>query len=115
MNNTESKGTILISEDNAINMKLIRDVLLYYDYKVIEAYDGKTTLDKIRLHKNELDLILMDLQLPEIDGLEVIKIVKSDDSTKNIPIFVISAYAMGSDIKKALKAGGDNFISKPIN
>jgi len=115
MNNVDKKGTILISEDNMTNIKLIRDVLLYYNYEVIEAYDGKSTLNKIRELKNELDLILMDLQLPEMDGLEVIRIVKSDDSTKDIPIFVISAYAMDSDIKKALKAGGNNFISKPIN
>lgn len=115
MDNTDIKGTILISEDNLTNMKLIRDILVYYNYRVIEAYDGKSTLDKIRLYKNELDLILMDLQLPEMDGLEVIRIVKSNDSTKNIPIIVISAYAMESDIKKALKAGANNFISKPIN
>ena len=111
----DKKGTILISEDNPVNMKLLRDILTFQEYDIIEAYDGKSALDMIRDNKDKLDLILMDLQLPELDGLEVIKIVKSDDSTKHIPIFVISAHAMESDIKKALKAGCDNYIIKPIN
>jgi len=115
MTNKDKKGTILISEDNPVNMKLIRDILCYNGYEIIEATDGKIALDLIRKNKNNIDLILMDLQLPEIDGFEVIKIVKSDDSTKNLPIFVISAHAMESDIKKALKAGCNNYITKPIN
>lgn len=110
-----TKGSILIVEDNPVNMKLVRDVLSAKDYNIFEAYDGKTALKMIKEEKDRIDLILMDLQLPEIDGLEVIKIVKSDDSTKNLPIFVISAHAMESDIKKALKAGCNNFITKPIN
>lgn len=109
------KGTILISEDNPTNMKLIRDLLVFYGYEVIEAYDGKTTLEKIKENKDKIDLILMDLQLPDLDGLEIIKIVKSDDSTKALPIFVISAYVQESDIKKAMKAGCNNYITKPIN
>lgn len=115
MTGSNKKGTILISEDNITNMKLIKDILLFYEYEVIEAYDGKSALEKIRENKDEIDLILMDLQLPELDGLEVIKLVKSDDSTKNLPIFVISAHAQESDIKKALKAGCNNYITKPIN
>lgn len=115
MEKTDKKGTILISEDNLANMKLIRDVLGFYGYEIIEAYDGKTTLEKIKERKNDIDLILMDLQLPDIGGLEIIKIVKSDDSTKSLPIFVISAYVQESDIKKAMKAGCNNYITKPIN
>ncbi|OGH96235.1 MAG: hypothetical protein A2287_09720 [Candidatus Melainabacteria bacterium RIFOXYA12_FULL_32_12] len=109
------KGTILITEDNTANMKLIRDVLVFYGYEIIEAYDGNTALEKIKEYKDKIDLILMDLQLPDIDGLEIIKIVKSDDSTKNLPIFVISAYVQEIDIKKALKAGCNNYITKPIS
>jgi CheY-like chemotaxis protein len=110
-----NKGTILISEDNLANMKLIRDVLVFYGYEIIEAYDGKTTLEKIKNFKDKIDLILMDIQLPDIDGLEIIKILKSDDSTKKLTVFVISAYVQENDIKKALKVGCDNYITKPIN
>lgn len=115
MQQKELRGTILICEDNIVNLKLLRDVLRYQKFRLIEAMDGKTALEKIRELKDEIDLILMDLKLPEMDGTEVIKIVKSDDSTKNIPIFVISAHAMEEDIKKALKAGCNNYITKPIN
>lgn len=115
MNIIDKKGTILITEDNPANMKLIRDVLMFYGYDVIESYDGKTSLEKIKECKNKIDLILMDLQLPDIDGLEIIRMVKSDDSTKDLPIFVISAYVQETDIKKALKAGCNNYITKPIN
>ena len=115
MEKDTQKGTILIIEDNLTNMKLIRDVLSFYGYTIIEAHDGKTALDIIKEQKDVIDLILMDLQLPEIDGLEIIRIVKSDDSTKSLPIFVISAYVQESDIKKALKAGCNNYITKPIN
>lgn len=111
----DKKGTILIAEDNPINMKLLRDILSFQGYKIIEANDGKTALDLTRQNKDSIDLILMDLQLPEMDGLEVIRLVKSDDSTKDIPVFVISAHAMEIDMKRALKAGCNNYITKPIN
>jgi two-component system, cell cycle response regulator DivK len=110
-----SKGTILIAEDNPVNFKLLRDVLTYYNYRIIEAYDGKTAFDKIKEHKNDIDLILMDLRLPEMDGLDVIKAVKDNIHLKKLPIFVISAYAMESDIKSAMEAGCNNYITKPIN
>ena len=109
------KGTILITEDNLSNMKLLKDVLEFQGYQIIEAYDGKAALDNINSYKSIIDLILMDIQLPEIDGLEVIRLVKSDNSTKNIPIFVISAHAMESDIKKAMDVGCNEYITKPIN
>jgi len=113
MNN--NKGTILIAEDNLSNMKLLKDILDFQGYTIIEAYDGKAALDLTRRNKDSIDLILMDLQLPEMDGIEVIKLVKSDDSTKKLPIFVISAHAMEIDMKRALKAGCNNYITKPIN
>lgn len=115
MSKNSYKGTILISEDNHSNMKLLKDLLEFNKYKIVEAYDGKSAINKINEYKNTIDLILMDLQLPEIDGLEVIKIVKADQSTKDLPIFVISAHAMESDIQKAMKAGCNDYITKPIN
>ncbi|MDD3013399.1 MAG: response regulator [Candidatus Gastranaerophilales bacterium] len=113
MNN--NKGTILIAEDNLSNMKLLKDILGFQGYKIIEAYDGKTALELTRQNKDVIDLILMDLQLPEMDGIEVIKLIKSDDSTKKLPVVVISAHAMEIDMKRALKAGCNNYITKPIN
>ncbi len=115
MDTNKHNGTILIAEDNPTNMKLIKDILEFEGYNIIEAHDGKAALNMIRKCKNDIDLILLDIQLPEINGFEVIKLLKSNDTTKNIPIFVVSAHAMESDIKKALNAGCNNFITKPIN
>lgn len=110
-----NKGTIFIVEDNLINMKLIKDLLSFHKYEIIEAYNGKEALDKMKDHKEIIDLVLMDLQLPEIDGLELIKIFKADETTKHIPIIVLSAHVMESDMHKALEAGCTNYITKPIN
>ena len=107
--------TILIAEDNVFNMKLIRDTLEFQGYKVVEAQNGKIALNKIIELKSSIDLILMDVQMPEMDGLEVIRRIKADDSTKNIPVIVISAHAMENDIKKARDAGCIEYITKPIN
>lgn len=110
-----NKKTIFIAEDNPTNMKLINDILSYQGYAIIQATDGKMALERIKENKDIIDLILMDVQLPEMDGISVIKKIKSDDSTKNIPIFVISAYAMENDIKNAREAGCNEYITKPIN
>ncbi|MEW5819640.1 MAG: response regulator [Cyanobacteriota bacterium] len=109
------KGTIFIVEDNLVNMKLIMDLLEFHNYSIIEAYNGKEAMEKIEVHKHEIDLVLMDLQLPEIDGLDLIKAFKNDSSTKHIPIIVISAHVMEADMHKAMEAGCCNYITKPIN
>ncbi|MFH0702557.1 MAG: response regulator [bacterium] len=113
--NKDKKGIILVVEDNLSNLKLVKDILMFHGYEVIEARDGKTALDKIQEYHDKLDLILMDIQLPEMDGFEVVKIIKSDNLTKNLSVFAISAYALEKDIKKALKVGCDEYITKPIN
>lgn len=112
---TQNKGTIFIVEDNIVNMKLIRDLLDYHNYSIIEAYNGREAMEKIEVHKEEIDLILMDLQLPEIDGLELIKTFKNDPTISHIPIIVISAHVMEADMHKAMEAGSCNYITKPIN
>lgn len=114
-NENKNKKTILITEDNPSNMKLIKDLLTFYNYRTIEAHDGQSALDQIKIFQKEIDLILMDLQLPKIDGIEVIKIIKSDIATFKIPVIVISAHAMDTDIEKAMKAGCADYITKPIN
>lgn len=109
------KKTILISEDNFTNMKLLKDILEFEGYNIIEAYDGKEALENVIKYKDVIDLILMDIQLPEIDGLEVVKRLKANDETKNLPVFAISAHAMDVDIKKALDVGCEEYITKPIS
>jgi CheY-like chemotaxis protein len=109
------KGTIFIVEDNLVNMKLIMDLLQFHNYNIVEAYNGKEAMEKIEIHKKEIDLVLMDLQLPEIDGLDLIKAFKKEPTTSHIPIIVISAHVMEADMHKAMEAGACNYITKPIN
>lgn len=112
---TKSKGLILIVEDNLTNMKLVRDVLHSQNYETIEAYTGKEALKKASEYDDKIDLILMDIQIPEFNGIEVAKILKSDKNLSLIPIFAVSAHVMENDIQKALEAGIDEYIIKPIN
>ena len=107
--------TILIVEDNPINLKLLRDILNYQKFDVLEAIDGKAALEIVEISHNKIDLILMDLQLPDINGLEVIKEIKARPESQNIPIIIVSAHAMESDIKKCKEAGCIDYITKPIN
>lgn len=109
------KHKILIAEDNSSNMKLLKDVLEFHGYDVVEANDGKMALNKITELNKQLSLILMDIQLPEISGIEVIEKIKQNILTKNIPVFAVSAYAMQNEINKAHEAGCDCYITKPIN
>lgn len=110
-----TKKTIFIAEDNPSNMKLVRDILTFQGYNLIEAVDGKEALDKILEFKNEINLILMDIQLPELNGLEIIKELHNDEIAKAIPVMVISAHAMEQDIQNAKKLGCLEYITKPIN
>jgi len=111
----QTHKTILIVEDNPINLKLLRDILNFQKFEVLEAVDGKSALELVEKNYNKIDLILMDLQLPDINGLEVIKNIKADSESKDIPIIVVSAHAMESDMKKCREAGCIDYITKPIN
>ncbi|HBG48630.1 MAG TPA: two-component system response regulator [Cyanobacteria bacterium UBA9971] len=111
----QTHKTILIVEDNPINLKLLRDILNFQKFEVLEAVDGKSALELVEKNYNKIDLILMDLQLPDINGLEVIKNIKADAESKDIPIIVVSAHAMESDMKKCREAGCIDYITKPIN
>lgn len=112
---TNISRTILVTEDNPTNLKLVRDILESQGYKILEAMSGADAIKSVKENKEKISLILMDLQLPDINGLDVIKTLKSDTTTKKIPIIVVSAYAMEKDIENALKAGCDDYITKPIN
>jgi two-component system, cell cycle response regulator DivK len=107
------KKRILIVEDNDLNLKLFRDLLMAHGYETLETKDG---LEAIALTRNERpDLVLMDIQLPEISGLDVTRRLKSDSSISNIPIVAVTAFAMKDDEEKILSAGCEAYISKPIS
>jgi two-component system, cell cycle response regulator DivK len=103
---------ILIVEDNELNMKLLNDVLEFHGYQTIVAGEGEAALRLAREHCP--DLILMDLQLPDICGLEVVSRLKRDPHTRPIPVVAVTAYAMAGDEARALAAGCDGYLAKPI-
>lgn len=105
--------TILVIEDNEMNMKLMRAVLTAGKYRILEATDAETGLRLVREHHP--DLILMDIQLPGMDGLSATKIIKNDPDLKEIPIFALTGFAMESDKEKAADVGLAGYIVKPFS
>jgi len=105
--------TILIVEDNDLNMKLFHDLIEAQGYKTLQTKDGMDALKLAREHKP--DLILMDIQLPEVSGLEVTKWIKEDDNLRSIPIIAVTAFAMKGDEEKILEGGCEAYIAKPIS
>ena len=107
------KTTILVIEDNEFNMILVRDLLQLEDFTVVEAFDAEAGIRKAR--ETIPDLILMDIQLPGMDGLAATRLIKKDPALKNIPVVALTAYAMEKDKKEAIAAGCIGFIAKPID
>ncbi|MGL1920072.1 MAG: response regulator [Hyphomicrobiales bacterium] len=105
--------TILIVEDNELNMKLFNDLLESKGYSVVQTTSGLNAVDLAHEHKP--NLILMDIQLPEVSGLEVTKWLKADDELKHIPVIAVTAFAMKGDEEKILAGGCEAYISKPIS
>ena len=103
---------ILIVEDNELNMKLLRDVLEAYGYATITTAEGTTALTLAR--ESRPDLILMDLQLPDISGYDAVRRLKDDAETRPIPVVAVTAFAMVGDESKALTSGCDAYLAKPI-
>jgi two-component system cell cycle response regulator DivK len=103
---------ILIVEDNELNMKLFNDLLRAYGYETIQTNDGVEAIKLARMEHP--DLILMDIQLPEVSGLEVAKWLKADDALRSIPIVAVTAFAMKGDEEKIRRGGCEDYISKPI-
>lgn len=113
MSGSQSGKTVLIVEDNELNAKLFRDLLSSRGHRVIETREG---MEAIRLARTEKpDLILMDIQLPEISGFELIKMMKDDSELLSIPIIAITAFAMKGDEEKIRMSGCDDYLSKPIS
>lgn len=104
---------ILIVEDNELNLKLFNDLLEAHGYETLETREGLKAIDLARKHKP--DLILMDIQLPEVSGLEVTKWLKEDDELRKIPVIAVTAFAMKGDEEKIREGGCEAYISKPIS
>lgn len=104
---------ILIVEDDASSLILIRELLQASGYLALQANDGEKAIDLARRRKPHL--ILMDIQLPVMGGLEATRILKDDAATRNIPIIALTAYAMPGDVEKIRQAGCDGYMSKPID
>jgi two-component system, cell cycle response regulator DivK len=106
-------NAILIVEDNEKNLKLVRDVLQFKGYRTIEAM---TAAEGVRLAHEELPvLVLMDIQLPDFDGITALKKLRADPATRNIPVLAVSASAMPDDQQRILASGFDAYITKPID
>ena len=110
--NHEAK-TVLVVEDNDLNMKLFHDLLEAHGYHILQTKNGKDALRLAREHHP--DLILMDIQLPEISGLEVTKLIKADDALSQIPVVAVTAFAMKGDEEKIREGGCEAYIAKPIS
>jgi two-component system cell cycle response regulator DivK len=104
--------TVLIVEDNELNMKLFRDLLEAHGYSTLQTRNGIEALSLA--HDHRPDLILMDIQLPEVSGLDVTKWLKEDDELRRIPVIAVTAFAMKGDEERIREGGCEAYISKPI-
>jgi two-component system, cell cycle response regulator DivK len=105
--------TVMIVEDNELNMKLFNDLLDAHGYRTLQTRSGKDALALARQHRP--DLILMDIQLPEVSGLDVIRWIKNDQTVCTIPIIAVTAFAMKGDEERIRGGGCEAYISKPIS
>ncbi len=110
-----SARKILVVEDNDMNMQLVEFLLEEGGYDIVKAASGEEALELTRNTTGAPDLILMDIHLPGMDGLSVVRAMKTDDRTRRIPILALTAHAMRGDKDRFLEAGCDGYISKPID
>ena len=104
---------ILVVEDNALNMKLFRDVLVATGYRAIEATSGATAIELATEHVP--NLVLMDIQLPDFDGVEALRRLRANTRTASIPVLAVTAQAMRGDGDRFLAAGFDGYVAKPVD
>lgn len=107
------KKKVLIVEDNELNMKLFHDLLDTHGYETLQTRNGMQALNLARDHHP--DLILMDIQLPEVSGLEITKWLKEDETLQSIPVIAVTAFAMKGDEERIREGGCEAYISKPIS
>jgi two-component system, cell cycle response regulator DivK len=108
-----SKQTILYIEDNEYNRKIVRQLVTHTSYRLIEAMDGESGVALAQEHLP--GLILMDVQLPKMSGLDATRLLKADPQTRQIPIIVITSFALSGDREKASAAGADSYLAKPYS
>lgn len=108
-----NRRKILIVEDNFLNMKLFNDLLVAHGYETLQSRDGAEALALARRYRP--DLILMDIQLPEVSGLQVTKWIKEDQDLRTIPVIAVTAFAMKGDEQKIREGGCEAYIAKPIS
>jgi two-component system cell cycle response regulator DivK len=108
-----ARRQILLVEDNEKNMKLLRDVLQATGYRTLEATNGGRAVELATEHVP--DLVLMDIELPDIDGVETLRRLRADERTISIPVLALTAQAMHGDRERFLAAGFDGYVSKPVN
>lgn len=104
---------VLIADDNQQNCELLDAYLSAEGYEISMAYDGQQTLDKVA--ESQPDLILLDIMMPRLSGYEVCQELKQNKSTRDIPVLMVTALAERGDVEKAVEAGCDDFLSKPVN
>jgi len=104
---------VLVVEDNERNMKLFRDVLQASGFSTLEAATGERAVELVFEHRP--DLVLMDIQLPDIDGIEALRRVRADDRFASVPVVALTAQAMEGDRERFLAAGFDGYLSKPVD
>lgn len=104
---------VLIVEDNELNMKLFQDLLEAHGIETVQTHEGRKAFDMAMEHKP--DLIIMDIQLPEISGLEITKLLKNEEQLKHIPVIAVTAFAMKGDEQKIREGGCEDYVSKPIS
>jgi two-component system cell cycle response regulator DivK len=104
---------VLVVEDNELNLKLFCDLLRAHDYETEPVRDGREAVERARAFAP--DLVIMDIQLPHVSGLELIEQLKADESLKAIPIMAVTAYAAKGDEERIRAAGAEGYVSKPIS
>lgn len=104
---------ILVAEDNPVNRELLREILSESEYEVIEACDGQEALN--RIHEAKPDLVLLDIQMPVLDGYAVLRSIRNNPPSPPPRMIAVTAYAMRGDRERALAAGFDDYVTKPID
>ena len=104
--------SVLVVEDNELNMRLFCDLLDAYGYKTFQCRDGGRAVEIAR--REVPDLIIMDIQLPEVSGLDITRWIKDDAAIRHIPVLAVTAFAMRADEKRVREAGCEGYLSKPI-